>query len=320
MTLSLTHKHVQTENSNKSKIVVAGASGLVGRALIKQVLTDKSHHIIALSRTPRQSNHPLLTWETIPKKQQDFSTLLDSSEAIINLAGENIGSGRWTRKKKKKIVDSRVDFTSHLCQTISHCQHKPRSYIQASALGFYGDSNELKDESSPGGEGFLAELCQNWEAASLSLEQMAVSRFICRFGMVLSSDGGLLPRLATSVRYGFGTILGAGDQWISWIHLDDLCHALIHLLKSKTDGGIYNFCSPHPVQQHPFMKQLASSMHRPILWRAPAFLLRLIFGEMADELLLSSSRANPMHLLKSAFSFQYPTIDTVLSSHPNPLP
>ncbi len=295
-------------------MVIAGASGLVGHALIAHVLESDQFEVLALSRRPRQSHHPKLRWVIIPSSENDLSELIDGADTVINLAGDNIGSGPWNRKKKKAIVDSRVGFTQQICQAIAICPHKPRLYLQASALGFYGSSLEEKDESWPVGEGFLSKLCRDWEQASHLIEPLGVRRILCRFAVVLSSKGGLLPRMATPFRFGLGSILGSGKQWFSWIHIADLCQAMMFLLQHKDTSGIFNICSPHPVQHRQFMKLIAQTLQRPLLWRIPASMLRLVMGEMANELLLSSIRILPTRLSAHGFLFAHPKVDAAVDS------
>lgn len=293
---------------------IAGASGLVGSALIEKLLGRENTRIIALSRYPRLSSHPRLTWVELPETAEELSALIDGYRSLINLAGDNIGSGLWTLKKKRTLVDSRVGFTTFLCQAVSLCRIKPEKYLQASAIGYYGSSRAEKDETSSQGAGFLADLCGRWESASQVLDVAGITRLICRLGIVLSPAGGFLPRLARPVRWGLGTVLGSGDQGFSWIHIDDLVSALIHLLESPDSRGIYNICAPHSLSHRAFMQSLSASLHRPLPWRVPAALLRLMTGKMADELLLTSQIVLPRRLMTEGFTFLHPDLPEALSA------
>lgn len=294
--------------------VIAGASGLVGSALIEKLLQLGDTQILALSRFSRTSSHPKLTWMRLPPKTEELSELIDGSHSLINLAGDSIASGFWTTGKKKKLVDSRVGFSTDLCRALTLCRQKPQKYIQASAMGYYGSSPRAKDEASPQGSGFLASLCGQWESASRVLEAHGIPRIICRFGIVLSPKGGLLQRMAGPMRWGLGAVLGTGEQIMSWIHIDDLVSALIHLLDHPDSSGVYNLCSPQNISHRAFMKALAKSMHRPLLWRIPAPILRLFTAELADELLLASQQIIPQRLQREGFSFRHAELREALSA------
>jgi uncharacterized protein (TIGR01777 family) len=301
-------------NKLGTHVVIFGASGLVGQALIARLLEVGTPRITALSRVPRADSRPQLTWKVLPSSPAQLTAILEGCSTVINLAGDNIGSGLWTKKKKRAIIASRVDFTRDLCRAIGQCRVKPAGYIQASALGFYGSGDEAKDETSPPGKGFLADLCQDWEEASQDLEPQGIRRIITRFGIVLSPKGGLLPRMAQPVRYGLGTVLGSGKQHLSWIHIDDLTLAMTRLLEATDARGAYNLCAPESVTQRHFMKTLAVILHRPLFWRVPAVLLHLLLGPMADELLLVSQRIRPRRLLERGFTFAHPELETALAS------
>ncbi len=296
------------------KILIAGGSGLIGSALTGQLLRESDCQITTLSRQPRQSHHPGLSWVVIPDSLPHLCRLTEGSDIIVNLSGESLASGYWTRKRKRLLYESRIHFTERLCQAIIDCRNRPRLYIQASAIGFYGSSEEEKDEKAPPENGFLAGLCRDWETASSSLEAAGIQRVICRLGIVLSRNGGFLPRVAAPLRYGLSFRLGSGKQWMSWIHIDDLCAAVIHLMNQHGPGGPYNFTAPHPIRHRLFMEKLAQAMHRSPPIGIPTFFIHRFLGEMADELLLSSQRIVPHRLIENGFKFKFTSIDKAVAS------
>jgi uncharacterized protein (TIGR01777 family) len=296
---------------NRSRILVSGSHGLIGSALVLQ-LEKLGHQVIRLTRSkePRENE---ITWN--PEAGVIAQAELEGFEAIIHLAGENIASKRWTEEQKQKLFMSRVRDTWLLSKAISRLSQKPKTFISASACGFYGDRGEERlTEASSKGEGFLASVCEKWEDAILSLEKDGVRLVHPRFGIALSSNGGVLAKMLPIFRLGLGAKLGSGKQYMSWIALDDLACALVHILDHEEIKGAVNFCSPNPVPQEVFAKTLAKVLHRPAFLWLPAPLLRLIFGEMADELLLTSQNVYPEVLLKSGFHFEHPTLEEALSS------
>ena len=278
------------------KILISGSSGLVGSAL-KNDLERDGHEIVAL---PRSFEDPI-----------DFS----GADAVVHLAGENIAAGRWTAEKKRKIKDSRVKGTAQLAKQITLSKEKPSVFICASAIGYYGEREDEKlDESSEMGTGFLPEVCKEWEDASQPVEEAGVRTVRLRTGIVLSSDGGALQKMVTPFKLGGGGILGSGAQYMSWISLDDEVAIIRYLIDNPNISGAVNLVSPHPVRNKEFTKSLGKVLKRPTILPMPAFAARLLFGEMADALLLCSTQVYPGKLLQSGYEFKHPTLETALRS------
>jgi uncharacterized protein (TIGR01777 family) len=235
---------------------------------------------------------------------------VDQSDAIVHLAGENIAGGRWNRKRKDAIRESRIRGTQQIVAAINAARRKPRAFLCASAIGFYGDrGDEILDESSSPGNAWLSEVCREWEASAVQANARTVH---LRFGIILSKYGGALPRIIRPFRFGLGGPVGSGNQWMSWIVIGDAVRAILHLLDHSTETGPVNIVAPNPVTNENFSRVLGTVLHRPALFRVPAPVLRLVLGEMADELLLSSQRVRPEALGRNGFEFQYPTIESAL--------
>jgi uncharacterized protein (TIGR01777 family) len=233
-------------------------------------------------------------------------------DAVIHLAGESIAT-RWTEAKKRRIVDSRVPVTQHLAAALAKAPQRPRVFICASAIGYYGNrGDEILSEDSPSGEGFVGEVCRQWEAAAQSVAGAGIRCIQIRTGIVLSVRGGALAKMLPPFRMGIGGNIGNGRQWMSWIDLRDEVGAIQHLLTSDPISGPVNLVSPSPVRNAEFTKTLASVLHRPAILPMPAFAARLAFGQMADELLLASQRVQPAKLAASGYRFQHPDLRNAL--------
>ncbi|MDP1609122.1 MAG: TIGR01777 family oxidoreductase [Chlamydiales bacterium] len=286
------------------KILISGASGFIGRALISHL--RKEHQVLVLVRDPSKVvEGKTVFWDV----EQGIIETDEGIDAIINLAGEGIFSGRWTKKKKEAILSSRLKATNLLVQ-FALSSNKPLSVlINASAVGFYGTHpSQLVTEESSNGEGFLADVCEQWEKATLPLQQRAVRTALLRFGAVLGKGGGVLQKMLLPFKLSLGTILGDGSQWMSWIALDDLVRAIEHVLKTPSLDGPINVVSPYPVSQREFANTLAVELHRPLFFSIGKSIIILIFGQMGEELLLASQRVSPTKLQNSGFSFDYPTL------------
>ncbi len=276
------------------KIMITGGTGLVGREL-KNFLVSLGHEVDQLSR-PADWN---------PDTGAIHLDRLEAKDAVVHLAGENIASGRWTAARKARIRNSRVDGTKLLVDALAALQRPPKVLVSASAAGYYGNRpGEVLDEQSQAGKGFLPEVCREWEGAASAAAKRGIRVAEMRFGIVLSADGGALPRMLTPFRLGMGGMLGDGRQFMSWITLRDLCRAIDHVIVTESLSGAVNAVSPTPVTNSEFTAALASALRRPALMRVPRFALRLLLGEMADELLLSSIRVVPAKLVKSGFQFE----------------
>jgi len=285
---------------------VSGASGLVGNAVLARLAAD-GYAPVPLTRRAWEG---AVTWD-VDEGAIDTSRLAEF-DAVVHLAGENI-AGRWTAQKKRDIRDSRVEGTALLARSLARSGRPPALFVQASAVGYYGDrGSELLRESSGAGTGFLAEVCTEWEAASRPLEEVGTRVVRLRIGMVLSADGGALPSLIRPIRFGVGGRIGSGMQIVSWIALEDLVGVIRHVLDRPSIRGALNCVAPETVTNQELTAKVAKRLRRPAWLPLPAPLARLALGEMADELLLASARVDASKLLASGFRFRYPSLDAAL--------
>ena len=282
------------------RVLVSGVSGPIGAALLPY-LESQGARIVRLVRGPARGPDQI-SWDPL---QPLARAAVSGFEAVIHLAGETV-AGRWTEAKKKAILESRVQGTRHLAEPLAQTQSPPRVFICASAIGFYGNrGGELLTEASPTGEGFLPEVTREWEAASRIAANAGIRTVNLRFGLVLSPKGGALKKMLTPFKLGLGGKIGSGQQWWSWIHVDDIVGALHHALQTDSLSGPVNLVAPNPVRNADFTLVLASVLRRPAFFHVPAFAARLAFGEMADELLLSSERVEPARLRDSGYAFRF---------------
>jgi uncharacterized protein (TIGR01777 family) len=283
---------------------------MVGSELGK-TLKRRGDTVLELIRDKSSFSPSSAYWN--PATGEIDAAALEGIDAAVHLAGENISEGRWTDEKKKRILDSRVDGTTLLSKTLAGLNNKPRVLISASAIGYYGNRGaELVNEASKPGNDFLANVCAQWEQSSSSAKEAGIRVGNIRIGVVLSTKGGALAKMLLPFKMGFGGKVGDGDQYISWIALDDLISAILFIIDTETIQGPVNMVSPNPVTNAEFTKSLGRALSRPAVLPAPAFALRLVFGEMADALLLSGARVDPMKLKASNYSFKYPQLDAAL--------
>lgn len=291
------------------KIVVSGASGLVGSALVPY-LRQEGHEVLCLARGAANAPDEV-AWD--PQGWTIDRGALAGTEAAIHLAGEPIAAGRWNAERKERIRQSRVDGTRFLAQTLAGLAETPRVLVSVSAVGFYGDrGDEELTEESPVGIGFLSEVCRQWEAAAEPARQAGIRVVHPRFGMVLSAGGGALEKMLPPFRLGAGSRLGSGEQWMSFIHLQDLVRLLGFLLGREELSGPVNAVAAAPVRNREFTATLARVLGRRAHLAAPAWALRALFGEMADEMLLASARVLPARLEAAGFELQFPNLDAAL--------
>jgi hypothetical protein len=291
------------------KILISGASGLIGSALVR-ALTTAGHYIVRMVRSKGSLLTDEIFWD--PVSGAVDATRLEGMDVVVHLAGENIAA-RWTPEKKARIRDSRVRGAALLCDAILRLEQPPKTLLCASAVGYYGDrGNELLNENSPSGQGFLAEVCKDWETAAASASARNIRAAHLRFGAVLSASGGALARMLTPFRLGLGGVVGPGSQYMSWIAIDDVVGAVQYILATEPIRGPVNLVAPNPVTNREFTRALGKALSRPTLLPMPAFALRLLLGEMADGLLLSSQRVEPRKLLASGYVFKYPRIEDAL--------
>jgi len=289
-------------------ILVSGASGLVGAVLVP-TLEAGGHKIRRLVR--RAPGGTEVRWD--PEAGGVDAAGIEGCEAVVHLAGENIAAGRWTAAKKQRIRDSRVKGTQALARALAGMPHPPKVLVCASAIGYYGDRGaDLMREDSARGQGFLAEVCADWEAAALPAAQKGIRVVHLRFGVVLSRAGGALAKMLLPFRLGVGGIIGSGRQYMSWLHIHDAVGVIQHALTADRLRGPVNAVSPNPVTNLEFTRALGRVLLRPTLLPMPAFAARLAFGEMADELLLSSTRVEPVRLQAVNYPFLHPWLDDAL--------
>jgi len=294
------------------RAVIAGGTGFIGRALISE-LKEHGWDIVVLSRSPGKvaeifgSGVIGMRWDN-----GDWPDLLGPETAIVNLAGHNIANGRWTGKKKRLILESRIKAGERIVSAVKAADALPSVLIQASAVGYYGpQGNSLLDEQTPSGSGFLAEVTRKWEASTLELEKMGIRRCVIRTGMVLG-HGGALDRMLPPFRFFMGGPLGSGLQGISWIHMADQVKAIRFLMENSQTSGPFNLTSPTPVRSRKFARILGETLNRPHGLRVPAFVLRMVFGELADEVLLSGQLALPRRLEEAGYEFRFPELGAAL--------
>jgi uncharacterized protein (TIGR01777 family) len=291
------------------RIAVTGASGLVGRQLVA-FLRAGGHDVLPIVRhAPRDANE--IQWR--PAEGQIDATRLEGLDAVVHLAGASIAGGRWTKARKRAIRESRVQGTTLLANALAGLRQPPRVFVSTSAVGYYGDSGDaLLTEASPKGAGFLADVCQEWEAAAEPAARAGIRVVHPRFGVVLSGAGGMLALLSRLFSLGLGGPAGNGRQYLSWIALDDLLGVLLESMLNPDLAGPVNAVAPESVTNREFSKALGRVLHRPAVMPAPAFALRLALGGLADELLLASQRAVPERLDALGFRFAFPTIEAAM--------
>jgi len=300
-----------------ARIIVTGATGFIGKALCFRLIEEK-YDVVALSRSKEKGEKIFGTDATVvewdgrsPDVWQDYA---NGAYAIVNLAGENIGSGRWTPKRKQSILQSRLDGGRAVAEAVKFAEKKPMVVIQASAIGYYGSrGGEIIDESSSPGEGFLVDVVKKWEQSTKEVETQKIRRVIIRSGLVLGKEGGVFLRLVKPFRYFIGGHLGSGKQWFSWIHLEDEVKAILFLIEREDLSGVFNLTAPHQLIQKDFFYILGKIMKRPSWFPVPGFVLRLIFGEMAKDTLLSGQRVVPRRLIEAGYQFLYPQADLALN-------
>lgn len=292
-----------------SAIAIAGASGLIGAALVERLIAD-GHHILRLVRRP-SADQSEIQWD--PEAGTIDAGALEGIDAVVNLAGESIAEGRWNDAKRQRIRRSRVVGTRLLAETLAGLNRPPRVFVACSAVGIYGDrGDEVLTEDSDTGEGFLADVGREWEAAADPARAAGIRVVHPRVSLVLTLKGGALKKMLPPFRLGVAGPLGSGRQWMTWITLDDAVAALIRLIEDDTFAGPVNLAAPEPVTNRAFTKALGRVLHRPTIFPAPAFALRLLLGDMADEALLASVRAEPRRLTETSFEFRHATLESAL--------
>ena len=310
-TLSLDlEDHLTRTDTKPLRILISGASGLVGSALVP-FLTTGGHQVIRLVRRTPDNMANEVRWD--PDKNWIDTQSLGKIDVVINLSGENIGKGKWTKKKKRKIIESRNKSTALIAETISRLDPCPKVFVSASAIGFYGDrGGEFITEEDACGGSFISDVCNQWEQAAKAASKKNIRTVFLRIGMALSPLGGALEQLMPSFKAGLGGKLGHGNQYISWIGIDDLLGVIYHTINNENIHGPVNVVAPNPVTNMEFTATLARVLSRPAKFSLPESVIKLAFGEMGKEILLASTRVKPEKLIQSGYRFRHPDLEGVL--------
>lgn len=289
------------------RVLISGSSGLVGSTLSASLRKD-GHEVLALVRDQADPSRGRIGWD--PRAGILGIEALGRLDAVVHLAGAGIGEGRWTPDRKERIYSSRVKGTALLAEILALLPEKPGAFLCASAVGFYGDrGDEVLDETSQPGSGFLAKVCRDWEEASRRAAEAGIRVVNLRSGLVLSARGGALARMLPAFRWGAGAVWGDGRQWMSWISLGDEVAAIRFALERGSLSGPVNLTSPGPVTNRDFARALGGALGRPVLAKIPAWGVRLLFGEMGKELFLFGQRALPTRLTEAGFVFETPALE-----------
>lgn len=299
-----------SESLAKMRIVVTGATGLVGTQLV-DALEQSGAQAIRAVRRPVKDESRELSWD--PEAGKIDAARFEGVDAVVHLAGENIAGGRWSESFKRKIRDSRVKGTRLISEAIAAAKNGPRTFVCASAIGYYGSrGDETLTESSAPGDDFLAKVCQEWEEACRPARDAGVRVVNTRIGVILSTKGGALKKMLTPFKLGLGGKVGDGRQYMSWVALDDVVAAIQFALATQQASGPMNLVAPRAVTNLEFTKTLGGVLSRPTIFPMPAFAARLAFGEMADALLLSSTRVDPQALTAAGYQFRWPELEPAL--------
>ncbi len=289
------------------RIAITGATGMVGTALCA-ALRERGDIVVPISRREQPGG---VVWDI--NRGDMAAEPLEGLDAVIHLAGAGVADKRWSAERKRVIRDSRVKSAQLLCETLAKCQSRPRTFISASGIGYYGPAPEqVCDENAPQGPGFLAAVCREWEAAAMEAESLGARVVIARLGAVLHPKGGALARMLPAFRMGAGGPVGSGRQRLGWIALNDAVSAFLFLLDHSEVMGAFNLTAPQVVTNKEFSNALGKALNRPTVLPAPRFALRLAFGELVDETLLADSPAIPKRLQDCGFTFQFPKLDVAL--------
>jgi len=290
------------------KVLITGASGLIGSALRESLCTN-GHEARGLMRSNYSKGDPHWNPEEGVIDLGNFTQI----DAVVHLAGDNISEGRWNADKKARILNSRVTGTKLLAEFLAKSEHKPKVFISGSAIGFYGSRGEEDvDENSKAGEGFLSDVCRQWEVATAPAVDAGIRVVNIRTGMVLSLSGGALKKMLFPFKMGLGGVVGSGKQFMSWVSINDLVEMIQYAMANESISGPLNLVSPNPVSNYQFTKTLGRSLRRPTMFPMPVFAARLMFGEMANDLLLASTKVIPRKLINAGYKFQHSALEEAL--------
>lgn len=296
---------------SQKHILLTGGSGFIGQQLVPTLLSA-GHTITVFTRNPKKTSAIFQQQVTTIDNLEGLSAD-DHFDAVINLAGEGIGDRRWTDSVKQQLRDSRLLTTASLVEYFKRANQKPAVFISGSAIGVYGlHGDEKLDEQASGDDSFSSKLCRDWEAQAAEAEALGIRCCYLRTGVVLGKNGGALSKMLPPFKMALGGPMGSGQQWMSWVHMDDLVNAIVYALETPSINGPINGTAPNPVTNKAFSKALGAALNRPALIPMPAFVLKLMMGEMAEELLLSGQRVVPAKLTQSGFEFKYPQLDDAL--------
>ena len=302
--------HLSRPNREPLHILMSGASGVVGSSLIP-FFTTGGHRVTRLVRRTNLRDENERFWD--PQKGVLDLQDTDNFDVVIHLSGENIGQGWWTPQKKKRIIDSRNMTTSLIAETIARLKKPPRAFLCASAIGYYGDrGNEVMTEENECGADFISNVCDEWEQAAFPAQEKGIRTVLLRIGMVLSPVGGALKRLLPSFNLGLGGKVGSGEQYMSWISMDDMIGTIYHAINDATLSGPINIVAPDPVSNLELVRTLGRVISRPSLFTLPAWLIKLVFGEMGQEILLASTRVKPEKMTTAGYRFRHPDLEGAL--------
>ncbi|RLD12681.1 TIGR01777 family protein [candidate division KSB1 bacterium] len=299
------------------KIIITGASGFIGRHLAV-FFSNRGYDVVALSRNPQTTQKlfdsrvkclPFVMGDPAP-----WLSELQNTRILINLIGENIGTHLWTKAYRQRLRSSRVESVLTILKALEKVKPASLTYIQASAVGYYGNTALPVDEQGSMGADFLARLTYDWERATDAIAEMGIRRLILRFGVILGRTGGALPRLLMPYKFFLGGVMGSGRQGFSWMHIEDLERAMEFLINNEPLQGVFNFVAPNPVSQKELSQTIAALLHRPDFFRIPAWPLKFILGDMAEILLLGGQYVKPAALLSAGFEFKYPELRDALNS------
>jgi uncharacterized protein (TIGR01777 family) len=294
------------------RILIAGSSGFIGSALIS-FFKEKGYDIHCLVRHRHKVDQTHHFWN--PRKGILDVDLIDTFQIVINLAGENISLRRWSDTQKSKILESRLKSTKLLVDRIKAVKDRPSLYMSASAVGYYGSrGNEVLTESSSKGKGFLADLVWEWEKCASILKDFGVRVVSLRLGIVLGDNGGILAKILLPFRMGFGAVIGDGKQYMPWISIDDVNSIIEFIIQNEKISGAVNIVAPQAITNDKFSRALGKSLSRPVMFRVPRFILKMFLGEMAEEMLLSSCKAEPKVLADQGYKFIHENIDQAFAT------
>ena len=295
------------------KILITGASGLIGKAL-QRSFSEKGYEMLLAGRAePKKAND--IKWSVEDGFREEDRERLEGLDAVVHLAGEGIAGLRWTEEKKKAIRESRVKGTQNLVNMLAELDHRPRVLISGSAMGFYGDrGDEIVTETSKAGDNFLADVAKEWEAESRRAEDSGIRTVLLRTAIVLSKDGGALATMLMPFKLGVGGVVGTGKQWMSWVSLDDVVAIINFAIENEHLRGAVNVASPNPVTNEEFTKTLGDVLYRPTFLPLPEFAVNLMFGEMGDTLLLNSTRVEPKRLKDAGYEFKFPDLKSAIAN------